>query len=138
MQKLIASFMAVGVLLLAACSTAEVEPGPINSLGDIAGTYQSQPPGPSLFVHFFADGTFNHSSNRDLVVDRPEVVFETRFEGTQVFITTTSSICNQPDLGGTYEILALENGNLQFVAIDEDTCAYRSSVFQVAELAPVP
>ncbi len=36
-----------------------------------------------------------------------------------------------------YEIHLLENGNLQFVAI-EDTCAKRSSALNLSELAPVP
>ncbi len=78
-------------------------------------------------------------------MDRPVTVWQTRFEGTEVFITTTSSYCNQPDQGGTYEINVLENGNLQFGAIDEDTCGLRSTFFLglrdgvvTAEYEPVP
>jgi hypothetical protein len=43
-QKSIASLMAVGLLLLAACGTGgEVEPGPVTSFEDIAGTtYERQ------------------------------------------------------------------------------------------------
>ena len=41
MQKLITSLMAVGLLLLAACGTGgKVEPGPVTSFEDIAGTYK--------------------------------------------------------------------------------------------------
>ena len=44
MQKPIASLMVVGLLLLAACGTGDtVEPGPITSFEDIAGTiYENQ------------------------------------------------------------------------------------------------
>ena len=79
----------------------------------------------------------NGSTNPDLVMDRPSDVDTTRFEGTQVFITSNSSRCPQPDQGGTYEIHLLENGNLQFLAIDEDPCALRSSFLQRG-FAPVP
>ena len=79
------------------------------------------------------------SSNRDLVVDRPETVDTARFEEVGAFLlTTTSNACPQPDQGGTYEILVLENGNLEFVAVDEDTCAARSGGPLDRELAPVP
>ena len=88
MQKPIASLMAVGLLLLAACSTAEVEPGPITSFDDIAGTtYERQDPGKVHYFHFFGDGTWNTSSNPDLVEDRPGDVYETRFEGRRCFCT---------------------------------------------------
>ena len=50
-----------------------------------------------------------------------EVVNETRFEGTKILMTMTSSLCPQPDPGGTYEINVLENSNLQFVAVGELT-----------------
>ena len=144
MQKPMASLMAVGLLLLAACSTAEVEPGPINSLGDIAGTYQRQGPGPQNFIHFFEDETFWHgSSNRDLVEDRPQNIMEARFEGTTVFVRNSMGICgDDPRVGvpdpdkAIYEIHLLETGNLQVVVI-EDTCAARASMYQ-PEYAPVP
>ncbi len=126
MQKPIASLMAVGLLLLAACSTAEVEPGPITSFDDIAGTYQGQGPGP-VFFHFFEDGTFHRSTNRDLVEDRPLSITETRFEGTKVFLTETKGVCDD-DPNAIYEIHLLENGNLQFVGVDEDPCTIRSSL----------
>ena len=135
MQKPIASLMAVGLLLLAACSTAEVEPGPITSFEDIAGTYQFLGPGGPFFFHFFEDGTYHGSSNQDLVVYRPQQITETRFEAMTVFLNEMKGVCDDnPD--AIYEIHLLENGNLKFVAI-EDTCAFRSSFYQ-AELAPVP
>ena len=113
-------------------------PGPITSFENIAGrTYRSQGAGAQQYVHFLEDGTMNGSTNPDLVVDRPSDVSTTRFDGTQVFITMTGARCPQPDQGGTYEIHLLENGNLQFLAIDEDPCAQRSSFLQRG-FAPVP
>jgi len=113
-------------------------PGPVTSFADIAGTiYQRQNPGDDNLV-FFEDGTFHDSSNPDLVVDRPSGVFQTSFEDTKILITTANSFCDQPDQGGTYEVLVLENGNLMFVAVDEDSCALRSGNFSNTEWVPIP
>ena len=115
--------------------SGEVETGPITSFEDIAGTtYERQGLGGPDFIYFFEDGTWHYSSNPDLVVDRPIAIFETRFEGTTVFVNETKGTCAGTD--AIYEIHLLENGNLQFVEI-EDTCALRSGFFSV-ELAPVP
>ena len=140
MQKPITSLMAVGLLLLAACGT-KVELAPITSFEDIAGTiYERQGPGGDFFFYFFEDGTIHGSSNPDLVVDRPDGIFETRFEGTKMFakhIKGGRPCGERPILVDfTYEIHLLENGNLQFVEI-EDPCAERSSTLSV-EWAPVP
>ena len=137
MQKPIASLMAVGLLLLAACSTGgEAEPGPVTSFEDIAGTYQFLGPGPPFFFHFFEDGTYHGSSNPDLVEDRPIEITETRFEGTKVFLKQTKGLCDDnPD--AIYEIHLLENGNLMLVVV-EDTCAFRSGALNNSEYAPVP
>ncbi len=138
MQKPIASLMAVGLLVLAACGTGgEVEPGPITSFEDIAGTtYENQGPGGQWYYQFFEDGTWHGSSSRALVEDRPSVIDETRFEGTKLFLKEIKGFCdNDPE--AIYEIHLLENGNLQFVEI-EDTCGIRSSFFVLAEWAPVP
>ncbi len=137
MQKPIASLMAVGLLVLAACSAAEVEPGPITSFDDIAGIYENQN---RLYfagyLHFFEDGTWQASSNRDLVDDRPSQIWESRFEGTKVFLKQTKGICkDNPD--AIYEIHLLENGNLQLVAI-EDPCPRRGGGWDGVEYAPVP
>ena len=144
MQKPIASLMAVGLLVLAACGTGgEVEPGPITSFEDIAGTtYELQGIGPPGFIHFFEDGTFHGSSNRDLVEDpgAPQrFIVETRFEGTKLFVKAlkeTAFSCDD-DPEAIYEIHLLENGNLQFVAI-EDKCLHRSKDVPETEWAPVP
>ena len=137
MQKPIASLMVVGVLILAACGTGgEVEPGPITSFEDIAGTtYESQGVGGPFFLYFFEDGTIHGSSNRDLVEERPSIIQETSFEGTTVFLSEIEGLCND-DPDAIYEIHLLENGNLQFVAI-EDACPPRSRNFP-AEYTPLP
>ncbi len=139
MQKPIASLMAVGLLVVAACGTGgEAEPGPVTSFEDIAGTYQILWVGPPLFFHFFEDGTWHGSSNPDLVEDRPDGVMETRFEGTKLFVKAlkeTAFSCDD-DPAAIYEIHLLENGNLQLVAI-EDSCVHRLGDFQ-AEWEPVP
>ena len=115
---------------------AEVEPGPISSFEDIAGTtYERQGPGLQRYHFFLEDGTFHGSSNRELVEDRPSVIYETRFEGTKIFLHQIKGLCVAvPD--AIYEIHLLENGNLKFVAID-DTCGLRSGVLS-AEFASVP
>ena len=136
MQKLIASLMAIGLLLVAACGTGgKVEPGPVTSFEDIAGTYLRGPGHSPIYFQFSEDGTWHESSNRDLVEDRPQAIYETKFEGTKVFLKETKGRCDD-DPEATYEIHLLENGNLKLVAI-EDPCAHRSGDFQ-AEWAPVP
>ena len=137
MQKPITSLMAVGLLVLAACGTGgEVEPGPVSSLEDFAGTYDVVGPGGPFYLHILEDGTLHLSSNRDLVEDRPEIIEETRFEGTKVFLNEIKGTCDD-DPEAIYEIHLLENGNLKFVVI-EDTCLDRSSPNAVDEYAPVP
>ena len=138
MQKPIASLMAVGLLVLAACGTGgKVEPGPITSFEDIAGFYERGPGHAAIYFQFSEDGTWHASSNRDLVEDRPQLIMETRFEGTKVFLKETkgTSYCAD-DLEAIYEIHLLENGNLQLVAI-EDKCLHRLGDFET-EWAPVP
>jgi len=141
-QKPIASLMAVGLLLLAACSTAEVEPGPITSFDDIAGTYLWQRgPGTQLphYVQISEDGTLNWSTDLVRIEDRPNGVMETRFEGTKIFTTPVGASAFPCGVfaEAIYEIHLLENGNLQFVAI-EDLCAHRSEDLTETEWAPVP
>lgn len=106
------------------------QPGPISSLEDIAGTYFRHGVGEPMYFLFLEDGTVQISSNLDLIVDRPMGVFATTFDQTKIFITNTRFRfrCTRPDLGGTYEIHVMPNGNLQFLAVDEDTCLGRSGM----------
>jgi hypothetical protein len=122
-----------------------VESSPISSFDDIAGaTYVRLGP-VSNYLLFLQDGTIHFSPNTNLIVDDPASVHETRFEGTSVFMTTTGSMCDQPDLGGTYEVHVLESGNVAFIPVDEDTCELRSEVLLgstdgeiTIEFEPVP
>ncbi len=87
----------VFLLMVAACGDDDaLQPGPVTSFEDIAGTYERQGPGGLFFFHFFEDGTLHSSqaSSPDLVVDRPSVVWQTRFEGTEILITTDSAGCD--------------------------------------------
>ncbi len=128
----------VFLLMVAACGDDDaLQPGPVTSFEDIAGTYEFQGrPYFAGYIHFFDDGTWHVSSNRDLVDDRPAWILETRFEGTEVFMKLIKGSCDDtPD--AIYEIHLLENGNLQFVLI-EDPCALRSGNWDGAEYVPVP
>jgi hypothetical protein len=117
--------------------SGEVETGPITSFEDIAGTiYKIGPPHSPIYIQFSEDGTWNSSQNRDLVEDRPEVIYESRFEGTKLLVTVLKDTAYSCDDDPIYEIHLLENGNLQLVAI-EDPCAHRLEDFQ-AEWEPVP
>ncbi len=85
----------VFLLMVAACGDDDaLQPGPVTSFEDIAGTYERQGPGGLFFLHFFEDGAIHNSTNRDLVVDRPTWVWQTRFEGTEILITTDSAGCD--------------------------------------------
>jgi len=112
-------------------------PVAITSFENITGTYRRQGPGGHWYSYFFEDGTLHFSSNPDLVQGRPEVAFQTEFDGTKILMTTERSFCRQPDRGGTYQIQLLENGNLRFVAIGNDPCGSRSGIFP-AQWKPVP
>jgi hypothetical protein len=145
-RGLLVGFAAVAILigLLAFLSRsesdvaeAEIRPGPVSSFEAIAGTYQRQGLGGEWYFQFFEDGTIHVSQNRDFVEDHPQEIIEAAFEGTKVFVTTNSAMCSQPDQGGTYEIHVLENGNLQFLAFDEDTCGGRS-FWKGEQWEPVP
>ena len=114
-------------------TTEEVQPlrpGPITSLGDVAGIYFRQGVGEPMYFLFFEDGTVHISSNTELLIDHPMGVFEITFAGTEALITQTRLrfYCDRPDQGGTYRIHVLENGNLQFAAVGEDTCLGRSGI----------
>ena len=136
-RGLLVGFAAVAVLVvLLGFLSSELGPGPVSSFETIAGTYQRQGHGGHWYVQFLEDGTIHVSSNRAMVEDRPSSIWETRFESTKVFLNELKGPCDDnPD--ATYEIHLLQNGNLQFVEI-EDTCGDRSGLWKSAELKPVP
>ena len=121
-----------------------VQTGPVTSFIGINGTYLREGPAAPTYLHLFTDGTIHTSTSIDLIVDQPETVIQTRFEGTHAYMTTDSAMCDQPDQGGTYEVHVLANNNLEFVAVGEDTCVGRSVVLRghrdvaTVEWAPIP
>lgn len=115
----------------------------ISSFADVAGTYLRRGPGAPTFLLLQEDGTVHDAPGTNQIVDDPVTIHQTRFEGTNLFMTTTGIMCAQPDEGGTYEIHTLDSGNLQFVAVNEDPCPLRSAVLQGfgnndVEFEPVP
>ena len=112
---------------------------PVTSYEDIAGTYTNRPASGSaaayFALHIFEDGTWHVSTQGAFrVEDNPQKAYETRFEGTEVFVTETQGNCGN-DTEAIYEIGLLENGNLQFVPI-EDTCETRSRTMSLGEFEP--
>ncbi len=117
--------------------SGEVESGPITSFDDIAGTiYERQGSGPQWYFLYFDDGTFHASQSQSLVEESPQVVGENRFEGTKIFYHALEGGCDD-DPDAIYEIHLLENGNLQYVVL-EDPCAIRFNTLDEAGFAPVP
>ena len=149
---LVVAIIAVGVVITVAGGDNEpdvaggpvaAEDGPISSFDDIVGTYFRRGPGAPTFLLFQEDGTVHNSPDKNQIVDNPVTIHQTTFEGTRLFMTTTGTMCDQPDPGGSYEVQVLESGSLQFVAVNEDTCALRSAVLQGfgnndVEFEPVP
>lgn len=109
----------------------------VTSYEDIAGTYTNESAVSAYYfaLHIFEDGTWHVSTQGAfLVEDYPQKAYETRFEGTEVFVTETQGNCGN-DTEAIYEIGLLENGNLQFVPI-EDTCETRSRTMSIGEFEP--
>jgi hypothetical protein len=111
--------------------------GPVTSFEDIAGTiYEHQGPG-TFYFYFFEDGTWNGAGRQESVIDDPLERWETTFDGTNILVTEIKGPCGKaPD--PVYELHVLENGNLQFVAVSDDTCPVRASSLTIGEWTPVP
>lgn len=125
LKKTIIALLVIGVFVLVGCGTSGPEKA--DSIEGIVGTWERIGGlGPTMYLQAFEDGTIHMSTNPDqLEVARPVVKWETRFEGTQLLIKESIGYCNDPvPVTGIYEANILENGNLGFVAID-DECAAR-------------
>lgn len=130
MNKFVAGWIAIALVLIAGC--AGQGPSLASSAEDIVGSWRSNI-GATEF-HFQEDGTFL------VTTQGPVTQGEYWFEGTRLFL-------EQPrceDLiavVGIYEVQPLENGNLRFIAI-EDECQTRVGYLVGrtigAEWAPVP
>ena len=123
---------AVALFLLAGCAAQGSSLA--SGAEDIAGTWRTIIG--ATEIQFNGDGTY--------VVTTPAFVArgEYRFEGTRLFLKALDQ-CDIIVVGalGTYEVQLLENGNLKFIAIDEE-CPTRVGRMQVqtiaAEWEPVP
>jgi len=142
MNKLLAGSIAIAMFLIAGCGARG--PKSASSAEDIAGTTWFSNFGGPLYFQFFEDGTMRASSNRELVEDHPQGISKFWFEGTQLFLESTHQGHCDEDAVGIYEVHLLENGNLRFVA-SEDECAGRATRFQglvdgeiTSEWEPVP
>ncbi len=125
------AILSLGYGALTTIETApQLQPGPVTSFENIAGTYFRRGVGEPMYFRFFEDGTVHVSSNADLVADRPMGILAATFEGTRILIVNGRLRfgCPPPDNGGSYEILVMPSGGLQFVALDIDSCLNRSGM----------
>ena len=108
----------------------QLQPGPITSFEDVAGTYFRRGVGEQMYFRFFEDGTVHVSSNSGMVADRPMLILAATFEGTRMLIVHSRQRygCPPPDNGGSYEIHVMPSGSLQFVALESDSCPNRSGI----------
>lgn len=135
---LVVTLIGAGMMVLSlnggSLTTTETAPhlqtGPVTSFESIAGTYFRLGVGEPMYFRFFEDGTVHVSSNTSLVADRPMGILSVAFDGTNILIVNGRLRfgCPPPDMGGSYEIHVMPNGNLQFVALDVDSCRNRSGM----------
>ena len=111
-----------------------LQPDLITSFEDVAGIYLTTEQPRSFALHIFEGGTWHVAENPFLVEELQQETYETRFEGTKMFLTETRGDCGD-DTEAIYEVGLLENGNLEFVPI-EDTCGTRSRKMISGEFEP--
>ena len=148
MNKLMVGSIAIAMFLLAGCGAAgegPPEPGPVTSADAILGTWHRTSGGP-WYLAFHEDGTLNGSQGLEAVVEgRGGIEYTYRFEGTQLIVEGSGGSClEDSQLIGIYEVHMLKNGNLKFLAIEED-CADRETTLAgrpddgiTREYEPVP
>ena len=87
-----------------------------------------------IYLRFLEDGTANWADSLETVIGGLGTEWNYRVEGTQFFVEEVRGECETksqaslsdrpPASTGSYEVRLLENGNLQFVVI-EDECRVR-------------
>jgi len=80
-----------------------------------------------LYLRFDSDGTFRQAHAPDQLESQPYAISSYQFEGTEM-VTTEISVSGVPSCGkkiGRYEILLLENGEIQIVTV-KDQCPPRA------------
>jgi hypothetical protein len=147
MKKIIATLIAIGLLLLAGCApsapppTATPVPTPTSvtipeSAEGLIGIWRGTPPVPHVgqfYWQFKEDGTYRVATGAaDRLENDPKVEGEFWFEGKQLFIKDIAGdppwdVCIRPkQIIGKYEVQMLANGNLKLVKI-EDECSGRAN-----------
>ena len=149
MKKIIATLIAIGLLLLAACApsappTATPVPTPTpmpvpESAEGLIGIWHQTPPNPhvgEIYLQFKEDGTYRVATGAaDRLENHQKVEGEFWFEGKQLFVKDIAGDppwdeCIRPkQIIGKYEVQVLANGNLKLVKI-EDECSGRVEVLQ--------
>jgi len=158
MKKIIATLIAIGLLLLAACApsapppTATPVPTPTSvptpeSAEGLIGIWHQTPRNPhvgEVYLQFKEDGTYRVAKwAADRLEDYPNLEGEFWFEGKQLFVKDIAGDppwdeCIRPkQIIGKYEVQVLANGNLKLVKI-EDECSGRVKVLPAGEYEPVP
>ena len=124
MNKLVAGSIAIAMFLIAGCG--ERGPKLVSGAEDIAGAWH-RTSGFPWYIAFHEDGTMNAEGALEPVVEgRGHDERNFRLEGTQLILEGSHHCEEEGQQIGIYEVHLLENGNLQFVAI-EDECAGQGS-----------
>jgi len=118
--------MIITLFLVTGCASSG--PRLASNAEDIIGTFTST--GGATHARFDEDGTFRLGPSLMLVTNEPPIIppGEYWFEGDQLHLKPANDpICD--DITGVYEVWPLDNGSLNFIAID-DACEHRQNVMQ--------
>jgi hypothetical protein len=133
---------AIILLLLTSCAAFAPSPTLATDINDIVGIWQSAGGGGAeVFYQFEQDGTYRVARGVvENLEDQTYVTGEFWFEGMQLHLKQTTATVPQDDVCATaiaiYEVQLLENGNLNFVVI-EDACTQQVRILQ-GEWEPSP
>ena len=147
MKNIIATLIAIGLLLLSGCApsapppTATPVPTPTSvptpeSAEDLIGIWHQTPRNPhvgEVYLQFKEDGTYRVATGwADRLENDPNVEGEFWFEGKQLFVKDIAGSppwdeCIRKQIIGKYKVQVLANGNLKLVKI-EDECSGRVQV----------
>jgi hypothetical protein len=164
MNKTVTVFMALGLLLLAGCTTVAPTPTPTpaptptatpappptatpaptetpvpplaTSVDDVIGSWQWGTGGTIIFFQFDEDGTFVQA-RQDVtnLQDSPQQLGQFMFEGGLLTLVTSDESPLCAGQNGTYEVRLLEQGQIGLF-LREDECSLRGSS-TISPLVPV-
>jgi hypothetical protein len=116
--------------------TATADFTPVDSIGDIVGTWRSS--SRDLYLRFDESGILRKSFSVDKLDSRPYSTNEVWFEGTQMYLKEMA-VSGAPSCGdeaAVYEVRLYSEGGIRIVKI-RDSCAPRVR-HTALELDPVP